>query len=45
MVTEARTAELSLIEATPAQARSGALATLKCEPKPRKSPLNPTPLP
>jgi hypothetical protein len=34
-----------LIEATPAQARSGALATLKCEPKPRKSPMNPTPLP
>ena len=38
MVTEARTAELSLIEAIPAQLHSGVLATLKCKPKKRENP-------
>ena len=38
MVTEARTAELSLIETNPAPARSGVLAILKCEPKTAKNP-------
>jgi hypothetical protein len=45
MVTEARTAELSLIETTPSPARSGALATLKLRAKNREKSSYPPPPP